>query len=70
MGGEGSSVDLAHVLNCPVILVVDAGGISATITAAVTGFCQLAEQKNVQISGIIANKVGSEYHAELLRQAL
>ncbi|MEQ1560075.1 MAG: hypothetical protein ABL933_14225 [Methyloglobulus sp.] len=42
----------------------------ATITAAVTGFCQLAEQKNVQISGIIANKVGSEYHAELLRQAL
>jgi cobyrinic acid a,c-diamide synthase len=70
VGGEGSSVDLARVLGCPVILVVDAGGMSGTIAAVVTGFCQLAEQKNVRLSGIIANKVGGEYHAELLRQAL
>ncbi|ESS72788.1 cobyrinic acid A,C-diamide synthase CobB [Methyloglobulus morosus KoM1] len=70
VGGEGSSVDLAHVLGCPVILVVDAGGMSGTIAAVVTGFCQLAEQKNVGISGVIANKVGGAYHAELLRDAL
>lgn len=70
VGGAGSSVDLANVLKCPVILVVDAGGMSGTIAAVVTGFCQLAEQKNVRISGIIANKVGGEYHADLLRQAL
>mgnify|MGYP001370620900 FL=1 len=43
--GEGSSVDLAKVLDCPVILVVDAGGMSGTIAAVVTGYCQLAEQK-------------------------
>lgn len=70
VGGAGSSVDLARVLECPVILVVDAGGMSGTIAAIATGFYQLAEQRNVRISGIIANRVGGEYHAGLLRQAL
>ncbi len=70
VGGVGSSVDLARVLKCPVILVVDAGGMSGTIVALVTGFCELAKQNHVQIAGIIANRVGSEYHAELLRNAL
>ncbi len=70
VGGEGSSIDLAHVLDSPVILVVDAGGMGGTIAAVVTGFCQLAEQNAVRISGVIANKVGGEYHAELLRKAL
>ncbi len=68
--GEGSSIDLTRTLGCPVILAVDVGGMSGTIATVVTGFCQLANQKNVEISGVIANKVGSEYHAELLRQAL
>lgn len=68
--GEGSSIDLARALGCPVILAVDAGGISGIIAAVVTGFCPLAKQKKVQVSGVITNKVGSEYHAELLRQAL
>jgi len=70
VGGEGSSIDLANVLACPVLLVVDAGGMSGTIAAVVTGFCLLAEERNVSISGIVANKVGGEYHAELLKQAL
>lgn len=70
VGGEGSSVDLANVVGCPVILAMDAGGMSGSIAAVATGFHQLAEQKNVRISGIIANKVGGEYHAELLRLAL
>lgn len=70
VGGEGSSVDLARALACPVILVVDASGMSGSITAVVSGFEQLAAQKQVSISGIIANKVGSAYHAELLQNAL
>jgi cobyrinic acid a,c-diamide synthase len=63
-------VDLARVLKCPVILVVDAKGMSGTIAALVSGFCDFAKQKGVTISGIIANKVGSAYHAELLAEAL
>ncbi|MEQ1635809.1 MAG: cobyrinate a,c-diamide synthase [Methylococcales bacterium] len=70
VGGEGSSVDLAYVLGCPVILVVDAGGMSGSIAAVVSGFVQFALENKVSISGIIANKVGSAYHAELLKAAL
>jgi len=57
-------------VGCPVILVVDAGGMSGTIAAIVTGFKQLAEQGHVRLAGIVANRVGSEHHAELLRAAL
>jgi len=70
VGGAGSSLDLARVVGCPVILVVDAGGMSGTIAAIVTGFKQLAEQGHVRLAGIVANRVGSEHHAELLRAAL
>jgi len=70
VGKEGSSLDLARVLACPVILVVDAGGMSGSIAALVSGFSQYAEQRGVNISGIIANRVGSEYHAGLLKAAL
>jgi cobyrinic acid a,c-diamide synthase len=70
VGGEGSSVDLARVLECPVILVVDAKGIAGTIAALVSGFYDFAKQKGVTISGVIANKVGSSYHAQLLAEAL
>ncbi len=70
VGGEGSSIDLACALACPVILVVDASGMSGSIAAVVSGFVNLAIQKGGRISGIIANKVGSAYHAELLQNAL
>lgn len=70
VGGEGSSVDLAGVLQCPVILVVDAGGMSGTIAPLVSGFYEFAKQKGVRLSGIIANRVGSAHHAELLSHAL
>jgi cobyrinic acid a,c-diamide synthase len=70
VGGEGSSLDLARVVGCPVILAVDAGGMSGTIAAVVMGFHQLAGQKGVRLAGVIANKVGSEYHAALLKEAL
>jgi len=70
VGGAGSSLDLAREVGCPVILVIDAGGMSGTIAAVATGFKQLAEQGGVLLAGIIANRVGSEYHAGLLREAL
>jgi cobyrinic acid a,c-diamide synthase len=39
VGGEGSSLDLARVVGCPVILVVDAGGMSGTIAIARDNAC-------------------------------
>ncbi len=70
VGRSGSSVDLAKQLGAPVILVVDAHGMSGSIAPLVSGFQQFAEQRGASIAGIVANRVGSEHHAELLRDAL
>lgn len=70
VGESGSSLDLARVLGAPVLLVVDVGGMSGSVVPLVQGFCQSAKAKGVTITGIIANRVGSAYHAELIRNFL
>ncbi len=70
VGEAGSSADLAHVLNSPVILVVDARGMSGSIVPVVDGFCIHARKKGIVIRGVIANRVGSRHHAELLKTLL
>ncbi|WP_305906853.1 cobyrinate a,c-diamide synthase [Methylomarinum sp. Ch1-1] len=70
VGESGSAADLAKVLHTPVILVVDAKGISGSIVPLVSGFCSYAANMDVTIAGVIANRVGSEHHAELLRNFL
>ncbi|MFK5950575.1 MAG: cobyrinate a,c-diamide synthase, partial [Methylococcales bacterium] len=54
VGLDGSSADLAKGLNCPVILVVDAKGMSGSIVPLVSGYCDYAQKMGVTISGIIA----------------
>ncbi len=70
VGLDGSSADLAKGLQCPVILVVNAKGMSGSIVPLVSGYCDYAEKMGVTISGVIANHVGSAHHAELLTQFL
>jgi len=70
VGLDGSSADLAKGLKCPVILVVNAKGMSGSIVPLVSGFCDYAEKMGVTISGIIANRVGSAHHASLLKNFL
>lgn len=70
VGGEGSSVHLAKVLNEPVVLVVHAKGMSGSIVPLVEGFVARAKAMDVRITGIIANHVGSEHHASILRKCL
>lgn len=70
VGLSGSSLDLARQLAIPVLLVVDAQGMSGSIVPLVQGFCAAAKNRNVNIIGIIANRVGSTYHAELLNSLL
>ncbi|PPD35607.1 MAG: cobalamin biosynthesis protein CobB [Methylomonas sp.] len=70
VGEAGSSVDLASQLAVPVILVVDAGGMSGSIVPLASGFCEFAQKCGARIAGIIANRVGSEYHARLLSESL
>lgn len=70
VGLEGSSADLAKGLDCPVILVVNAKGISGSIVPLVSGYYDYAQKMGVTISGVIANHVGSEHHASLLKNFL
>ncbi|HLI19480.1 MAG TPA: cobyrinate a,c-diamide synthase [Stellaceae bacterium] len=64
----GSTADLAALTGWPVVLVVDAEGQSASIAALVEGFAR--HRSDVMIAGIILNRVASERHAAILRDAL
>jgi cobyrinic acid a,c-diamide synthase len=65
--GRGSTADLASLFDLPVVLVVDARGMAASAAALVEGFSR--HRDDVEVAGVILNRVGSEAHAELLRRA-
>jgi len=67
VGGAGSTLDLAEKLNAPVLLVVNAKGLSGSIVPLVAGFQQYANRLGVNIVGILANQVGSAHHIKLLK---
>ncbi|MBL4740794.1 MAG: cobyrinate a,c-diamide synthase [Sneathiella sp.] len=65
--GQGSTADLAHQLNIPIILVVDAKGQAASVGALIHGFNNFRE--NTKIAGVIFNSVGSNNHKKMLGKA-
>ncbi|MFG3246052.1 cobyrinate a,c-diamide synthase [Streptomyces sp. NPDC048187] len=69
--GEGELASTAHVaklLGAPVVLVVDASAQSRSVAALVHGFVSWDPQ--VRVGGVILNKVGSDRHEVMLREAL
>ncbi|WP_417584040.1 cobyrinate a,c-diamide synthase [Pelagibacterium sp.] len=66
--GKGSTADLAATLNLPVILVVDCDRQAQSVAALVHGFASWRE--DVEIAGVILNKVASDRHETMLRGAL
>jgi cobyrinic acid a,c-diamide synthase len=67
-GTPSSTADVAAILNLPVLLVVDASSLSASVAAVVRGFRD--HDPRVVVAGIVLNRVGSESHEQLLREAL
>lgn len=65
---EGSSAQIAKWLDAPVLLVVDASGMARSLAALTAGF--LAFDPALRFAGVLANRVGSRAHLELLRRAL
>jgi cobyrinic acid a,c-diamide synthase len=65
--GHGSTADLASLFDLPVILVVDARRMAASAAALVEGFTR--HRDDVEVAGVVFNRVSSEGHAELLRRA-
>ncbi|WP_293447559.1 cobyrinate a,c-diamide synthase [Planktotalea sp.] len=66
--GRGSVADLARMLRLPVILVVDAARMAHSIAPLVAGFAR--HDPDIDVAGVILNKVGSERHERILRLAL
>ncbi len=65
-GDTGSTAHVARLLGAPVLLVVDAAAQGRSLAALVHGFRSFG---NVRIAGVILNRVGSDRHEELLRDA-
>ncbi|MFI5533133.1 cobyrinate a,c-diamide synthase [Kitasatospora sp. NPDC051853] len=69
--GRGELASTAHVaklLRAPVVLVVDASSQSRSVAALVHGFASWDPE--VRLAGVILNRVASDRHEQLLREAL
>jgi cobyrinic acid a,c-diamide synthase len=67
-GEAGSAAEIAKWLGAPVLLVVDASGMARTIAAVAQGFATF--DRDLDLAGVICNRVGSRGHLDLLRKAL
>ena len=65
-GDTGSTAQVAALLDAPVILVVDAAAQGRSVAALVHGFRSFG---TVRMAGVILNRVGSDRHEAILREA-
>ncbi|HVE27281.1 MAG TPA: cobyrinate a,c-diamide synthase, partial [Sporichthya sp.] len=63
-----STAHVARLLGAPVLLVVDAAAQARSIAALVHGF--MSFDPRVDIGGVVLNRVGSDRHEQILRDAL
>ena len=66
--GTPSSADLARRLGLPVLAVVDGSAMAQTFGAIVHGLATY--RPGLQFAGVLANRVGSATHAQMLRDSL
>jgi len=67
-GTPSSTASVAALLGAPVLLVVDASAMSGSVAAVVHGFATFDDA--VQVAGVVLNRVGSDGHEAMLRDAL
>ncbi|SFI79780.1 cobyrinic acid a,c-diamide synthase [Albimonas pacifica] len=66
--GKGSAADLAAALGAPVVMVVDAGRMAGSAALAPAGLRALRPE--IEIAGVILNRIGSPRHEAAARRAL
>ncbi|MEM1363159.1 MAG: cobyrinate a,c-diamide synthase [Pseudomonadota bacterium] len=66
--GRGATADLSRNLGLPVVLIVDAAKVAHSVAPMMAGFA--TADADVTVAGIILNRVGSDRHAAMLKQAL
>lgn len=71
VSGAGELASTAHVaklLEAPVLLVVDASAMARSVAATVHGYRSFDPE--LEIAGVIINRVGSLVHEQILREAI
>ncbi|MGO1233895.1 MAG: cobyrinate a,c-diamide synthase [Marinobacter sp.] len=66
--GDPSSADLAKLMNIPALPVIDAKGMAQTFGAVAFGLARFDPE--LPVHQVIANKIGSPYHGQLLKECL
>ncbi len=67
-GGISSTAEVAKILNAPVILVIDAKSAGTSVAATALGFREY--DKDVNLAGVILNRIGSASHEKIITDAL
>ncbi len=66
--GKPSSADLAATFDLPVIAVMDASAMAQTFGALATGLARFRD--DIQVAGVVANRVGGDAHARMVGESL
>ena len=66
--GAGSTADIAQQLELPIIMVVDCSKMAQSIAALIYGYKNY--NKNINLVGVILNKVANLRHETMLRKSL
>ncbi len=65
---RGSTAEVAKLLDLPVLLVIDGQAMARSAAALVQGFINF--DPKIRIAGVIANRVNSPGHANLIKEAI
>jgi cobyrinic acid a,c-diamide synthase len=68
LDGSNSNAALAHLLDLPVVLVLDARGMTRGIAPLILGY--QAFDKRIRIAGVILNQLGGSRHESKLRAVI
>ncbi len=68
LGGVSSTALISLILRVPVILVIDVKSMGTSAAAVALGFREF--DKNINLAGVILNRVGSDSHKKIIVDAL
>lgn len=66
--GISSTAEIAKIIKAPVLLVIDAKSMGASAAAIAKGFRDYDPE--VQVAGVILNRLGSDTHEVMIREAM
>jgi cobyrinic acid a,c-diamide synthase len=67
-GDFASTAHVARLIDAPVLLVVDSTAVGRSVAALVQGYAGF--DRRIRVGGVVLNRVGSDRHEMILREAL